>query len=309
MAKKKQNYQFQKLKMCKKCQRYSILKDEICPVCGKHYKKVCTFVKKSFIKRLMTELMWILTITGLGIIFAPAKQTMYYLSGGCAFGISYIVILSFFLKSEYYCQLKKRLRKDLRNIQAGIRFDSDLAEAEVKEGKVEEAYEKWREIGEFVFSDAVKIRQVRVLNKLPLKNGLERELERLIPSSYDRDFVKYALRMLNLNRARISKKCIAYLICYRGNIEIDFGRDSLIAIADTALRMKLYILEFSSFIEEFLEDLPKERLLRLCSMIHTYPHHEWGSLKMSTTRLVERNYSYDPNFKRFLEQKKLSSHA
>ncbi|PFO00007.1 hypothetical protein COJ85_18430 [Bacillus sp. AFS076308] len=300
-------YQFQKIKMCKNCQRYSVLKDPICPVCGKHYKKVHRLVRKSVIKRLFMEALWILTVTGLGVIIAPKTQTMYYLAGGVMFCISYIIVTSIFLKSEYHYQLKKRLRKDLRKIQAGIRFDSNLAKEAESEGQLEAAYEKLCEIGDFVYSDEVKIRQVIVLNKLPLRSGGEPELERLIPSSYDKNFVKYALKVLKQNRARFTKRCIAYFIRNRENIMIDFGGDALIAIADTALRMKLYILEYSSFIEEFLPDLPKERIQRLCSILYANPDLDWGSLKVSTMELVGRKYRYDPEFKRFLVNERVIS--
>ncbi|MBT2657248.1 hypothetical protein J7E81_18790 [Bacillus sp. ISL-18] len=306
---KNEKYQFQKLKMCKNCQRYSVLKDPICPVCGKHYKLVHQLVRKSVLKRLFTEAIWVLTGTGMGVIFAPTTQTRYFLTGGTMFCISYIIVMSIFFKSEYHCQLKKRLRKDLRKIQAGIRFDSNLAKEAESEGQLEAAYEKLCEIGDFVYSDEVKISQLIVLNKLPFRSGVEPELERLIPSSYDKNFVNYALKVLKQNRARFTKRCIAYFICYRENIMMDFGGDSLISIADTALRMKLYILEFSGFIEEFLEYLPKERLLRLCSMIEANPNIDWGSLKGSTIRLIERKYSSDPDLNRFFAHLRVIDHA
>ena len=306
---KNENYQFQKLKMCKKCQRYSVLKDPICPVCGKYYKKFDQLVRKSVMKRFILEAIWILTVAGLAVLFAPTSQIMYYLAGGVMFCISYIIVTSIFLKSEYHYQLKKRLRNDLRKIQAGIRFESNLAKEAESEGQLEAAYEKLCEIGDFVYSDEVKIRQVIVLNKLPLRSGVEPELERLIPSSYDKNFVKYALKVLKKNRARFTKRCITYFIRNREKIMIDFGEDALIAIADTALRMKLYILEFSSFIEEFLPDLPKERIQRLCSIILANPDLDWGSLKVRTIELIGRKYRNDPDFKRFLVNERIISRA
>ena len=309
MLAKNEKYQFQKLKMCKGCQRYSVLKGRICPVCGKDYKKVHQLVKTNIMKRFFMEALWILTVTGLAVLFAPKAQIMYFQAGGVMFCTSYIILMSIFLKSEYHYQLKKRLRKDLRKIQAGIRFDSNLAKEAESEGQLEAAYEKLCEIGDFVYSDEVKIRQVIVLNKLPLRRGVEPELERLIPSSYDKHFVKYALKVLKQNRARFTKRCMAYFISYRENIRVEFGRDALIAIADTALRMKLYILEFSSFIEEFLPDLPKERIQRLCSIILANPDLDWGSLKVRTIELIGRKYRNDPDFKRFLVNERIISRA
>ena len=309
--KKRTKYRFQKLKMCKKCNRYSVMKDETCSTCGTNLVGIESLVKSILKKRLTTEAIRILLIACLGIVFAPTIKTMYYsISVGIIFCFSYVVLTSLFVKSEYFHQLKKLLRTDFRKIQAGILFDSDLAKADVKEERLAAAYEKLREIGDFISTDRLKIRRVMVLNEIALRSDMELELEGLIPSSYDKDFVKYALEVLKINRTLISKKCIAYFIHYRDAIVIDFGMDSLISVAGTALRMKLYILEFSTFIEEFLAYFPKERVLRLCNIIQANPDVEWGSLKEKTMSIVTKKYHYDPDFKRFtIERERVISHV
>jgi hypothetical protein len=220
-----------------------------------------------------------------------------------------LVLTFIFLKSEYYTLLKKKLRQDLRQIQAGIRFDFQRASEDSKEGRLQAALDKLREIGDLVDSDEVKIRQVIVLNKLTLRRDMELELEKLIPTRYDKHFVIYALEVLKFNRAHVRKRCIAYFIHYRRNIEMDFGVNPLIAMADTALRMKLYILEFSGFIEEFLEFLSKERFKRLCSILDKNPNLEWGRLKGTAVYLIEREYRHDPDFQEFFQQERAISRA
>jgi hypothetical protein len=299
--KKRTKYRFQKLKMCKKCNRYSVLKDQNCSKCGSAYVGIERLVKSIFKNRLLTEAMWILMIVSIGILAAPTVQTLYYsLIAGLMFCISYVVLTFVFMKSEFFTQLKRLLRADFKRIQAGIQFDSELAKADVKEDRLAPAYEKLREIGDFIHSDQLKIRRVMVLNEIILRSDMELELEPLIPSSYDKDFVQYALEVLRINRTLITKKCIAYFIHHRDAIVIDFGMDSLIAVAGTSLRMKLYIVEFSEFIEEFLEYFPKERVLRLCNIIYSNPEMDWGGLLEKTKRLVAMKYNYDPDFKRFV---------
>jgi hypothetical protein len=224
----------------------------------------------------------------------------YSLIAGVLFVIGYVILTSIFIKSEYFIQLKNLLRVDVRKIAAGIQYDSELAKEDVQEERLAPAYEKLRDIGEFIYSDQVKIRRIMVLNEIELRSDMELELEPLIPSSYDKDFVKYALEVLKINRTLITKKCIAYFITYRDPIVRDFGMDSLISVAGTALRMKMYILEFSEFIEEFLEYFPKDRFLRLCGILYANPEVEWGSLLEKTNRLVAMKYHYDPDFKQFV---------
>ncbi|MEH7094821.1 hypothetical protein [Neobacillus vireti] len=299
--KKRTKYRFQKLKMCKKCNRYSILKDENCPTCGAAFVGIESLVKSIFKNRLFTEAIWILIIVSIGIVFAPTVNTLYYsLIAGVIFCISYVILTFIFMKSEYFNQLKKMLRVDLKKISAGLQFDSELANEDVREGRLGQAYEKLREIGDLISKDKMKLRQVKVLNDIMLRSDMELELEQLIPTVYDKDFVKYALEVLKINRSMITKKCLAYFIQNRESIVMDFGLDSLISVAGTALRMKLYIQEFHEFIEEFLDYFPKERVLRLCSILQSNPEVDWGSLGEKTKHLVAMKYHYDPDFKQFV---------
>jgi hypothetical protein len=288
--------------MCKKCNRYSVLKEENCPECGSVLVGIESLGKSIFKNRLFTESLWILIFVCIGIVFAPTIKTLYYsLIAGLLFCISYIVLTIIFMKSEYFKELKKLLRVDLKKINAGIQFDSDLAKEDVKEERLAQGYERLREIGDFIKSDQMKIRQVMVLNDIVLRSDMELELEPLVPSSYDKDFVKYALEVLKINKTLITQKCIAYFIQYRDAIVVDFGMEALISVAGTALRMKLYIQEFTEFIEEFLEYFPKDRILRLCNILSSNPEINWGDLSWKTKRLVSMKYQYDPDFKQFVE--------
>jgi hypothetical protein len=308
--KKRTKYHFQKLKMCKKCNRYSVLKDETCPTCGVTFIGIEAMTKSIFKNRLFTESMWMLIFVSIGIVAAPTVSTLYYsLIAGVIFVISYVILTLIFMKSEYFIQLKRLLRVDLRKIATGIQFDSNLAKEDGREERLAAAYEKLREIGDFIHNDQVKIRRVMVLNEIFLRSDMELELEALIPSSYDKDFVKYALEVLKINRTLITKKCIGYFINYRDAVIIDFGMDSLLTVAGLTLRMKLYILEFSEFIQEFLAYFPKERVLRLCSILHANPDIDWGSLSEETKRLVLRKYHYDPDFKRFVNDEGVITHV
>ncbi|MEH7106787.1 hypothetical protein [Bacillus sp. JJ1764] len=303
-------FHFQKLKMCKKCNRYSVLNEESCPKCGTPFIGIEILTKKIVKNRLLNEILWILIFVCIGIIASPTVQTLYYtLISGSTFCMGYIVLTLSFFKTEYVTELKKLLRVDLRKIKAGLHYDSELAKEDTKAGRLVSAYEKLREIGEFIHADQVKIRRIMILNDIILRTDMDLELESLIPSRYDKDFVNYALEILKLKRNLFTKKCIAYFVTHRLEIIRDFGVTPLIAAAGTALRMKLYILEFSGFIEDFLEYLPKDRILRLCQMMYANPDVNWGSLGEKTQRLVAVKYHYDPDFKRFALEERIPDYA
>lgn len=298
LPKKKQTkYRFQKLKMCKKCHRYSVLKDDDCPKCGAVYVGVESLAKSIYRNRFGTEVIAIILFVSLGSVFAPTNKTFHYsLLAGFSCCIAYAIMSFLFIKSEYYQQLNKLFYADLINIKAGIAQDIALAQDDVKQGRVAAGYDKLREIGDLIYSDQIKIQRVRAMNRMALRKDMELVLDPLIPTSYDRDFVKYALEVLKINRTLVTKKCIAYFSKYRIEVRRDFGMESLLTVVGTVLRMKLYILEFSEFIQEFIEYLPKERLHRLCSIINSHPEEEWGGLEEKVRRLMGLNDHSNPNF-------------
>lgn len=308
LPKKKQTkYRFQKLKMCKKCHHYSVLKDDDCPKCGTVYVGVESLAKSIYKNRFGTEVIAIILFVSFGSVFAPTSKTFNYsLIAGFSCCIAYVIMSFIFSKSEHYQQLNKLFYDDLINIKSGIAQDIALAQDDVLQGRVAAGYDRLREIGDLIYSNQVKIERVRALNKMALRKDMELVLEPLIPTSYDRDFVKYALEVLKINRTLVTKKCIAYFSKYRIEVMRDFGMESLLTVVGTVLRMKLYILEFSEFIQEFIEYLPKERLHRLCSIINSHPEEEWGGLEEKVRRLMAVKYPYDPDFKSYFLERSFS---
>jgi hypothetical protein len=291
------------MKMCKKCQCYSVLKGKNCPECGTVFKGVEGLAKAYVRKQLYSETLWILLFVCLGVIFAPTNEARYYtLIIGGSFTLGYVIFTFIFLKSEYYYQLRKLIFSDILKIKAGIQQDSNQAREDIKENNVSAAYDKLQQIGEFIHNDQLKIRTVIALNKFALRRDMNLELEHLLPSSYDKEFVKYALEVGKINRQLIKKSCIAYFIKYKLDIIHDFGLDTLMSIAGSALRMKLYIHEFSEFIQEYIDYFPKDRILRLCSIIHSHPKEDWGGLAEKIKQHVLIKYSYDPEFKPYIKE-------
>lgn len=287
--------------MCKKCHTYSVLVDESCPTCSHVYTDFESLAKSIFKNSVFTEAILIMIFVSLGIILAPTITSLYYsLFSGLTFCLIYVIFALIFKNSEYFTALKRLLENDFSKIKAGIEFDSVRAEKDVQDNQHGDAYEKLRDIGDFFDQDEIKIRGVKALNEIVLRKDMELELESFVPISYDKDFATYVINVLKINTTLVTKKVIAYFINYRREIIRDFGRDVLILMAGSSLRMKLYIVEFSGFIEEFLNDFPKERMLRLCSILQANPEENWGRLAEQTKQAVQRKYTYDPDFKAFL---------
>lgn len=298
--KKRTKHLFQKIKMCKKCNRYSVIKDDHCYKCGNKYTNIEQLAKNIFKNRVITESVVILILVCLGILAAPTVTTLYSsMIVGILFCIGYIVLHLFFLKSEYISQLKNVIEGDIFKIKSGIGYDNELASSHAEEDNLALAYDEFREIGDFIINDEMKFKRVLLLNQIMLRKDMELELESLVPSTYNREFVIYALEVLKVNKSLVTKRVFSYFIRFRENVEEDFGHTALVSISSATLRMKLYITEYKDFLTEFVEDLPKDRLLRLCSILHANPSENWGFLFEKTKITVKRKYDFDPEFKSY----------
>lgn len=60
--------------------------------------------------------------------------------------------------------------------------------------------------------------------------------------------------------------------------------------------MKHYIIRYHDYIAEFLQELPKERFLRLCRLMATMNANEAAELKEKCKEHIKNYYGFDPDF-------------
>lgn len=300
---KKTTYAFQRLKHCKSCGIYSVLFDDTCAACGKEHAFVPVEASLHVISRrsLHIDLLILSILTCLGIILAG---TLLELVLGTVLGLallaSYVFLHKKFAHYEKAVQCHALLTDEAGKIKEGLLIDSKAAVLDVKEERYKESYEKLREIGCFLTDDTIKIRKIMCLNHFVLRKDMDLELETLIPSFYDKDFVDYLWEISKIKKEVIKKRAIDYAVTYRHSIsQQDNGRDILVNIAGSALRMKQYVDRYKSFIIDYVEFLPKERLLRLCKLVTANHSGEWDDLYHRTKAVVHAKYDFDPDFAGF----------
>ncbi|WP_052947456.1 hypothetical protein [Aneurinibacillus tyrosinisolvens] len=237
----------------------------------------------------------------LGIVLAG---TLLELVLGAVIGIGlligYLFLHKRFAPYEQTVQYKAWLTSEAYRIKEGLLLDSTSAVTDVKEERYKESYEKLREVGRFLINDTIKIRKVMCLNHFVLRKDMDLELETLIPSSYDKDFVNYAWEVSKVKKELIKKSMLDYAVVHCHHIALqENGRDILTNMAGAALRMKPYVDRYKDFIVAYMEYLPKERVLRLCKLVTAHPSDGWEELYLRTKALVKAKYDFDPDFSGF----------
>ncbi|MNC62968.1 hypothetical protein D3C75_1130540 [compost metagenome] len=75
---------------------------------------------------------------------------------------------------------------------------------------------------------------------------------------------------------------------------MDKGLAILTVVAGAAVRLKRYALLYSGLIGRYVQDLPKDRFLRLSRLIAANPYEPWNGLDAKVAEIRELKYRWDP---------------
>lgn len=289
---------FERLKACRHCHTYHVLWETECSVCGREYQPIREISAKVTRRYVQTRFLLLALFVCLAILSADTLLQIGVAIGG---GIV-LSALFFVLQKKYGIYEKNRdflryLTNETENIKKSLLKQQEEIGADVKEERFKDAYEKIREVSHFLHSDTIKIRKIMYLNHFILRKDMELELDSLIPSSYDKDFVEYLREVIKVKPELVKRSVLTYVSRYKSRILLHESGEQLIGqVAGAALRMSAYVEEFQDLIIEFIDYLPRERLLRLARMVSNHHQPGWERLAEATKRRIETHYSFDPDF-------------
>jgi hypothetical protein len=290
---------FQLLLQCKNCSTYSSLWGDRCLKCGKEssFLNVVEVAKVISKQSIRSEYMIIAGLCSLALFFAGNLAEILLSTGVC------IALLGFYrsLHNKYASfdenhRLLRLLLKGKTEMLEGFQLDINEAVADIKEDDYKSAYEKLREVSRFLTDERVKLRKIVCLNHFILRKDMDLELSTLVPVKFDKDFARYLLEVGKVNPRLIKKDVFEYVLLHRGEFDsLPEGKQILINVAGAALRMKVYLKQYHGLVLEFLDELPRDRLLRLCKLIAEEPDH-YPELTKRTRGVVKLKYDFDPEF-------------
>ncbi|MDF2681181.1 MAG: hypothetical protein K0R47_2371 [Brevibacillus sp.] len=295
---RKTAYTFERLQACKHCHTYHVLWDTHCEECGREYqpiRKLSALVTRRYVQ---TRFLLLALFVCLAVLFAKSLAQLLI-----AAGVGLLLFVLFFWIQKKYgsyerdAQFLPFLTQEREAIKTALVHHLEDVGADVKAERFKDAYEKTREIGHFIHSDTIKIRKIMFLNHFILRKDMELELETLIPSTYDKDFVEYLREVVKVQPSLVKKSALDYVRRYKSYILLQENGEQLMGqMAGAALRMKPYVEQYQDLIIEFIDYIPRERLLRLAKMAHTHRHEGWELLYAATKKRVDTHFAFDPDF-------------
>lgn len=295
---RKTAHTFERLLACKHCHTYHVLWDTHCEECGREYQPIRKLSQVVTRRYVQTRFLLLALFICLAVLCAKTLAQLLIAAGGGLFGFA----LFFLLQKKYGsyerdAQFRSFLTQEQAAIKASLVHHLEDVGADVKAERIKDAYEKIREIGHFIHSDTIKIRKIMFLNHFILRKDMELELESLIPSTYDKDFIEYLREVVKVQPTLVKKSALDYVRRYKSYILLqENGHQLMGQIAGAALRMKPYITQYQDLIIEFIDYIPRDRLLRLAKLARNHRHEGWELLYAATKKRIETGYAFDPDF-------------
>lgn len=291
-------YAFDKLRICRHCGRHTTLGEERCTKCGRASLITVEQQATSITGRKMqTRLLLILLLTLASVYFGNSLQQMVLCGAG---GLVLAGLL-------YYTQRKVRQNENLRSlnellgrrifiIKEGLELNRQEAVSVLRENDVL-AYEKLREISILLRGDRIARQRVALLHGFLLRKDMDLELEQLLLKDFEPLLAEYIGEIAKVRPDLIKDRTLRYVKNYETEIrQMDKGLTILTGVAGAAVRMKRYALLYSSMIGRYVQDLPKDRFLRLSKLIAANPYEPWNGLDHKVAEIREVKYRWDPEF-------------
>ncbi|MGN7763121.1 hypothetical protein [Paenibacillus sp. 22594] len=291
-------YAFDKLRICRRCSRYTALGEERCSKCG---HASLTPVEKHAIslagRKMHTRLLLILLLTLGSVYFGQSLQQMALCgAGGIVLAGLLLLMQRKVRQNENLYALNELLGRSIDSIRDGLEINRQEAVSVLRENDVL-AYEKLREISILLRGDRVARQRVALLHGFQLRKDMNLELEQLLLKDFEPLLAEYIGEIAKVRPELIKDRTLRYVKTYEVQIlEMERGAAILTAVAGAAVRLKRYALLNSGMIGRYIQELPKDRFMRLSRMISANPYEAWNGLDLKVAEVREAKYRWDPDF-------------
>jgi hypothetical protein len=289
-------YSYEKLRICCRCGRYTALGEERCTRCG---RASLTPVEKQAVsiagRKMHTRLLLILLLTLASVYFGQSLQQMA-LSGAGGIVIAGLVYYTQrkVRQNENLYALNELLGRNILRIKEDLELNRQEAVSVLRENDVL-AYEKLREISILLRGDRISRQRVALLHGFQLRKDMVLELEQLLLKDFEPLLAEYIGEIAKVRPDLIKDRTLRYVKNYEVQIlEMDKGLAILTVVAGAAVRLKRYALLYSGLIGRYVQELPKDRFLRLSRLIAANPYEPWNGLDAKVAEIRELKYRWDP---------------
>ncbi|UQZ83822.1 hypothetical protein SK3146_03029 [Paenibacillus konkukensis] len=281
----------------------SVLWSENCLKCGadgkfQSYRQIVRTIRR---RQTARDAMIAFSISLAAFFLAETLlQMVISVLAGIALVAGYFLLANHYASSVENRLLHQLLATEHQAIRDGMLLDLEDAANDLKADDFKTAYEKLREIGYLITGNQVKVLKLMCLSHFIVRSDMDLELSTLIPSGFEPDFIRYLHEVSKVSPQLVGRDALDYVMRHRQAIEaFPGGPETLALTASAALRVKGYVLQYPGLIADYLDALPRDRLLRLCKLLQG-SRDRVPELYDKAREQVKLKYDFDPEFQGLL---------
>ncbi|WP_102273122.1 hypothetical protein [Cytobacillus massiliigabonensis] len=286
-----------RLYVCKNCSGYTLLHMEHCSHCSqaKGYFTMEQFISKKYRLTFQSDIFLLLFLLFIAVFFTFHLSSIVIIGTIGAAAIIFFSIFKLLMRSsEKKHFLMNQVIADREKIKRGIQVNKKFAEKKVQNSAYLEAYEILRIIGLFWNDDSIKELKLICLNTFIIRKDMQLEMDTVVPNRYSKEFITYLGSAAKVQRHLVNKKILDYVVTYERQIQEHFSNEIFITVAGSALRMKQYFLIYEDFIMKYVDEMPRERVIRLYQLLESINSYEIGESKKRAHQLLLSKFNEDP---------------
>ncbi|WP_138752114.1 hypothetical protein [Paenibacillus sinopodophylli] len=303
----KTRYPYNKLKICRRCNHFTVLGESECPVCSKSAlqpveKRALAALKKSLWGSRLIAM--ILIAVGIAMSESPLHTVIAAIGGTTLLALLWTMQRRS-APALLRIELEKLFREEAYPLITGLANDRETAIKVFHDGDKPLAYEMLREIGALVHTDQLRIEQILLLQSFVLRKDMDLMLDPLLMNAFHADLVEYIGELAKIRRDLLKENTFRYILLHEARIlKMEHGESILIAVAGAAVRMKRYVTLYPYLLMRYARKLPKDRFLRLYSLVQTDPKGNFGPLYDEVTSIYNEKYKWDEDFQQASKQRR-----
>lgn len=286
---------------CKGCHTYNISRSQVCYKCNEKLKQVSLeqiaeeTVKKNFKNRCLILL---LIYTLLFLVSMNFKSLMISTGSIVICLCGHVLIYNYYKKHFVMDELKRHLNHNRQHIKNDFEQLFEVCKKQVSEGNYLEAYENLRYLGKVVDHEELRTLKLMCLSHFRLRSDMEFEVKEVLVEKCNVYLIDYIYEVAKLKRQVIDEASIAYILRYEKDIlALQSGREVIATVVGCALKSKLLLNRFAEVVYEYVDYLPKERVLRLCKIQQGIKDKE---LREKILERIELKYGREEALERYL---------
>lgn len=256
------------LTYCEKCATYSLLNNS-CPKCNDTNLTHIRDIAQADVQRALRTRIIITAIVGVGFfIITPGIIFKLIVLAVTAASIIAMIKFTQMKKTELVnFELKKILEEDMSQIKEDLGVGIQRALEDLQARDVEEAYNRLRYTSMVMDSEDIRIYKVMCLNTINLTSTMALETTSLLQDDYNEYLIDYIYEVSKMRKDLIDDSLINYVNTYKKEVLTRFNGHSILAsVFACSLKSKFLFDKYLDDIIEYLEYMPKDRVLRACKL-------------------------------------------